>query len=319
MIWSYLQNQFWNVVKRNFKKGLIINNFHIAALQSAKAANPSDADIDKMLNRYNPLSIAVNNSYSTWKNLGGIQEANTLNVEQLIATLPERLNKWMPPIETKFAKNTPQFKAIFPNGRSGITRGGIDDKVVAVKNLSQSLKGDTDLAATKTLVDAFVGLLDAARGTQLGSKSSNNKGSESVGLALENAMLMQYRNLGLLMDKYADKPDTIASFFDLNTIRESTQTSFTGTLDPSENEAVLIHTFMAGDELRLKIIGNAAANFYLSNAANGTNSTAIEVKANEELIIEVDDFKVADYSTHRYLTVVNSSNSITTKYEAEVL
>jgi hypothetical protein len=121
------------------------------------------------------------------------------------------------------------------------------------------------------------------------------------------------------MDKYADKPDMIETYFDLETLQESTQTSFTGTLDPAENEAILVHTFMAGDELRLKIIGDAAAKFYLSNTANGINSTAVDVAANTQTIVAVDDFAVPDYATYRYLTVVNTGNSVTTKYEVEVL
>jgi hypothetical protein len=318
-MWKYTNNQFLTVAEKSYKKGLILSNYHNAALLKFKTSNPTDTDIDKLYTRYNPLAQALATAYQQWKGLGGVKEASTLNLDQLLATIPTKLNVWDPAIQGKFIKTTPEYKAILPNGRSGLTRGNKEDKVIAVKTLSESLNGITSLAAIKTQIDTFYAQILAARTTQLGSKSAMNQGSDAVSVAIESCMIMQYRNLGLLIDKYADNADLIESFFDLQTLQESTQTSFTGTLDPAENEAVLVHTFMTEDELRLKIIGDAAAKFYLSNTTNGTNSTAVEVAANTQVIIAVDDFAVSDYNTCRYLTVVNTSNSITTKYEVEVL
>ncbi len=318
-MWKYTSNQFLVATQINYKKGLILSNYHNAALLKYKTANPADTDIDKMYTRYNPLATALATAYQQWKGLGGVKQASTLNLEQLLATIPTKLNVWEPAIQGKFIKTTPEYKAIMPAGRSGLTRGSKEDKVVAIKTLSESLKGITELAAIKTQVDNFYTQVLAARTAQLGNKSAANQGGDAVANAVAACMIMQYRNLGLLMDKYADKPDMIETYFDLETLQESTQTSFTGTLDPAENEAVLVHTFMPGDELRLKIIGDAAAKFYLSNTPNGTNSIAVEVAANTQAIVTVDDFAITDYGNYRYLTVVNTGNSFTTKYEVEVL
>jgi hypothetical protein len=226
---------------------------------------------------------------------------------------------WEPAIQVKFAKTTPGYKAILPNGRSGLTRGNKEDRVSNLKTFSDALIGIADLAATKTQIDNFYTLVFAARNTQLGSKSAKGLGGKAVSAAVEACMTMQYRNLGLMIDKFEATNSSIESFFDIETLQQSNQTNFTGTLDPSENEAILIHTFMAGDELRLKIIGDAPAKFYLSNSANGVNSELVQVAANTQVIIDVVEFAVPDYATYRYLTAVNTSNSITTKYEVEVL
>lgn len=318
-MWKYLNNQFLTVGERNFKKAIILNNYHLSALQKAKTANPNDAEVDKMLTRYTPLANQLVTEYGEWKNLGGIKQASTLNVEQLLATLPTKLNLWDPAIQSKFVKTSPQFKAIFPNGKSGLSKGSKEDRVIAIKNLGIALTGIAELATIKTQVDDFYTQLEVARAAQLGNKSAASKGSEAVARAVAAAMTMQYRNLGLLIDKYYDNPQIIETYFDLATLQESTQTSFTGTLDPSENEAVLVHSFMAGDELRLKIIGNAPARFYLSNTPNGINSETVQVAGNTQLVTDVAEFAVPNYTTYRYLTVVNQSNSVTTKYEVEVL
>lgn len=318
-MWKYTSNQFIAATDRNYKKAIILNNYHVSALEKAKAANPADADIDKMLLRYSPLAIKLIADYTEWKNLGGIKEASTLNLEQLLATLQTKMNIWEPAIQSKFVKTTPEFKAILPNGRSGLTRGNKEERVLAVKNLSKALTGIADLAAIKTQVDAFYAQIEAARSTQLGSKSAKSKGSSAVASSIVDAMTMQYRNLGLLMDKHFNEPEIIESYFDLITLQESNQTSFTGTLDPAENEAVLVHTFLAGDELSIKITGNSAARFYLSNIANGVNSEMVQVAPGAAMVLDVAEFAVPDLTAYRFLTAVNPSNTDTLKYEVEVL
>lgn len=318
-MWKYISNQFLVEGTRNYKKALVLNNYHLAALTKAKAENPEDNDIDFMLNRYTPLAAELATEFAKWKNLGGIKEASTLNLEQLLATLTTKLNSWEPAIQVKHAKTTPAYKAILPNGRTGLTRGSKEERVLAIKNLSNALAGDADLASIKTQVDAFYAQIEAARATQLGNKSATTKGSDAVATAVKKAMTMQYKNLGILMDKYAENPQRIESFFDLVTLQESSQTTFTGTLDPTENEAVLVHTFMAGDELRLKVTGNAPARFYLSNTPNGINSELVQVAGNTQLVTDVAEFAVPDYSTYRYLTALNNSTTETLKYEVEVL
>jgi hypothetical protein len=318
-MWKYISNQFLVEGARNYKKALVLNNYHLAALTKAKAENPADSDIDVMLNRYAPLAAQLATEFAKWKNLGGIKEASTLNLEQLLATLATKLNAWEPAIQVKHTKTTPAYKAILPNGRTGLTRGNKEERVLAIKNLSNALAGDTDLASIKTQVDAFYAQIEAARATQLGNKSAATKGSDAVATAVKNAMTMQYKNLGILMDKYAENPQRIESFFDLATLQESSQTTFTGTLDPTENEAVLVHTFMAGDELRLKVTGNAPARFYLSNTPNGINSELVQVAGNTQLVTDVAEFAVPDYGTYRYLTALNNSTTETLKYEVEVL
>ncbi|MFY8005423.1 MAG: hypothetical protein ACOVNR_11270 [Chitinophagaceae bacterium] len=318
-MWKYLSNQFANAVDRNYKKAFIISNYHNAALLKAKTAIPTDTDVELMYNRYNPLAQNLAAEYANWKNLGGIKQANTLNLDQLLETLTTKLNVWEPAIQSKFIKTTPEYKAILPNGRSGLTKGSKDEKVTALKNLGTSLVGITELAAIKTQIDSFYNQVEQARTTQLGSKSAKGKGADALSKAVDDCMIMQYRNLGLLMNKHALQPQIIEAYFDLATLQQTNQTTFTGTLDPSENEAVLVHTFTEGDELRLKIIGNAPARFYLSNTPNGINSETVQVAANTQLVTDVAEFAAPNYSTYRYLTALNNSTTETLRYEVEVL
>jgi len=128
-----------------------------------------------------------------------------------------------------------------PNGQGGLTRCSKEERVNALKTFSDSLIGIADFAAIKSPIDSFYTLVLAARNTQPGSKSAQGQDSQAVNTAMEGYMIMQYKNLDLLMVKYASDSDIIETYFDLQTIQQSTQTSFSGTIESGENEAMIIN------------------------------------------------------------------------------
>lgn len=229
-----------------------------------------------------------------------------------------RLDNWDPRIQIVYAKTSSRYKEIFPDGRKPFYRGSKDTRIEAVNTLAQNIGPDPQLTAIYSEVTMYYTSLDTARDFQTGKKAGTKIGSSLVQDAVEAAMLMQYRNLGFLINKGGDKPQLIAPFFDVQTIRERDQRIFTGTLDPSENEAVLVHTFLADDELRLKITGDAPARFYLGSTTNATDSNFVEIAGNHEQTITLSQFGVTDYHEHRHLTVVNQSPTATTQYLVEV-
>jgi len=317
--WQYLFNQFLNATRDNYKKAVKLSNYHDADLNTKKATEPLLVPI---YNRYHSLHQRLVTEYNAWKSAGGSQEGQTLNLDQLLDLAVGMLPQWEVDVQAAgaaFLKGTPNYKTIFPNGRKSFTRGSLDDRINAFDTLAKNMIPFPPLAALMATVAGVYTNLDGARDAQEGAKGTVKTGSGKVETARAAAMTMQWRNLGFSMDAFFDKIDYIESMFDLATLRESSQRIFTGTLDPSENEAVLIHTFLADDELRLKSNGNATINFYLSDVANGVNSTPVTVNDGAETVIQISAFNVPDYGTFRYLTAVNQSAGETTQYVVEVL
>jgi len=96
------------------------------------------------------------------------------------------------------------------------------------------------------------------------------------------------------------------------------------TENTSENEAILIHTFLADDELQLEIIAatppppSTMVQFYLATTPGGTDSTAVAVEANvAPTSITAAAFGIINYATHRYLTAINT-NAMQLKYVVEL-
>lgn len=314
-LWHYLVNQFINTTKENYEKSVKLSNYHDSNLNIMKLTEPL---LVPVYNRYHPLHLTLVGEYNGWKSAGGSQKGKTSALKQLLEETYKDMPAWDVAVQNVFLPGTPDYISIFPNGRKPFTKGSIDDRINAYDTLAQNMDPYPPLAAVKALVEAAYLALDTARDRQEGAKGSVKTGSGKVEAARIAAMTMQWRDLGFAMDAFWDKTDYIESMFDLETLRESPQTQFTGTLDPLENAAVFVRTFLADDELRLKSNGNAEIWFCLSNSKNGTNSAPVKVAANTEMTIEISAFNVPDYGTYRHLTAVNQSVSEVTMYEVEI-
>ena len=311
-LWKYLENQFLVVTRKNYKKAVKLSNYHDADLNVKKATEPLLVPI---YNRYHPLHVILVSEYNKWKSAEGSMEGKTEALNQLLNdTYNDNMDSWDVAVQNVFLKGTPDYKAIFPNGRKPFTKGSVDERINAYDTLTENMDPYAGLAATKALVAAAYTALDDARDKQEGSKGTVKTGSGKVIAAVIAAMTMQWRDLGFAMDAFWDKLDYVESMFDVDTLRKKRQTRFTGTLDPSEKEEVVTRTMLGDDEIKAKSNGNAIIRLYLASTPGGTNSDFVEILANEEKKFLASEFNVPDFGTHRYLTVINTSVSEETQY-----
>ncbi len=310
-LWKYLQNQFVVATRDNFKKAVKLSNYHDADLNAKKATQPL---LVAIYNRYHPLHLTLITEYNSWKSSQGSQKGKTSALEQLLEATYLNMNAWDVQVQVVFPKGTPEYISIFPEGRKPFTKGSVDERINAYDTLAKNLEPYAPLATTRDAVAESYAALDAARDAQEGSKGNVKVDSGKVDAARMAVMTMQYRNLGFAMDNFTDNIDYIESMFDLETLRDSQQTHFTGTLQPSETKAVVTRTMLEDDTIRAKSNGNAIIKLYLASTPGGINSTAVEVLANEEKTFAASAFGSIDFATHRYLTVVNMSASETTQF-----
>jgi hypothetical protein len=325
--WHYIIDQFVTSTEGNYKKTLKLSNYHHSYLNTMQINYPTDPDWSTLYNRYDPFHQAYESAYSNWKATGGTQKGQTANVDQLLKLLTARVANWDIQVQNvpNFQKGMPGYIELFPQGRKTFSRGGKIERIKAVETLGKKLLNLPQFVALGGMVSAYHTQLNAANDTQESSKGLTKAMSTEVEIRRVETMTEQYRNLGFLINKSAEHPERIAPFFDLNVLRESNQVMFTGTLDPQETEAVLIHTFLADDELVLSIKGDPAipagtmVQFYLVPVAGGVNGTPVSVEANgAPLTITAADFGVTNYGTHRFLTAVNT-HLLELHYEVELL
>lgn len=317
MTWHYLSNQFLTVTERNYKKAYELSVFHDSALAQAVKDNSKDPDYTFLYNRYHPVHLAYVAAYTQWDSAGGNRQGETLNVSQLLALLPSKLDDWDPAVQIVYKKNTPGFKKIFPNKRKPFNSGTIDQRIAAVNTLAENIGDDPKLVDTKTGVTDFYTLLSTARGTQDGSKSTTDTRSKEVNAARIPAMQLQYAATGFFMNKFYENPEMATAYFDVQLLRDIEQSIFTGTAKPNVIVDVFTHTFSASDEVRIKATGKEGFTTYLTNQPGTVYGAGISVKAGEQAIVPVDDFKVPDLLVYRYVTIENTNGDVTS-FEIEI-
>lgn len=304
-LWSFVINMFLNATKTSYKKTLKLSNYHDSALQRAAASDPAFVPI---YDRYHTPHENFKQKYNEWISAGGSQEGQTLNVKQQLKLAKAKVGDWDIDIQVVYKKTTPRYKSIFPDGRKPFNRGGLDDKINAFDILSRNIGTDPALTAVKTDVDATYLLLDTARDSQEGAKADKKHGSGNVETARVAIMTLQYRNAAWVLDNFYDtRVSLCTTLIDLETLRDKQQTHFTLTLGIGDTKPVLVRTFVADDELRLKVDGDGPVVFYLASTPGGTNSSPVTRNSNQDAKATISEFNVPDYGSHRYLTVVNQS------------
>jgi hypothetical protein len=304
-IWKYEENQFLRSTRHSHVRVLKLSTYHKAMLRKMLIEEPAEPLWTLLHDRYMPLHQAVEDAYTKWRGAQGTQKGDTYGVRQLLALMTGKLNVWQPQVEVVYACTTPTFITLFPQGRKAFTRANFDDRIAAVGALAKALLDYPALVAVQADVAAFHTLLKTARSGQNGAKGMRANRSNGMRKARFNAMTMQYRNLGLLMDHYWDRPGMMGHFFDLVTLRDKQQRLFTATLDPGEVHPLLVHTFLPDEQMEMHVVGNEGpATFFLASYAGGADSTPVTIAANEKRTVAASDFGDADLGTHRYLTAI---------------
>lgn len=307
--WKYVDNQFLVSTRTSYRKALKLSNWHDSNLNTLQATEPA---LVPLYNRYHPLHTAYVAAYSLWGSAKGTQEGQTQNVKELLKQALLDLDVWDVQIQVVHAKGTVRYKELFPDGRLPFNQGTLETRINAFDALSDAIGAEVALAAVKVLVDATYTALDTARDTQSGAKGGRKVKSGAVEAARVAIMDMQYRDMAVVLDAfYTDRETMCKALFDLETLRNPEQTTFTANLAAAEVRTMATRTLLPDDMIRAKVTGPGPLKLYLATTEGGNDSTAIDLATDEEKTFPASDFGITDYSTHRHLTAHNGSGAAT--------
>ena len=320
--WQYATNQFLNATKKSYLLALILSKAHDSYLLQKTIDFPLDPDWSLLYARYHPLHVAYSASYAQWVASGGSLKGKTKSLKLFFKGMPAYLDLWIGEIVKFHPKASPRYMELLPQERKPFTKGKIETKINAISALSDVIGSEADLSGLKILVDDAFTEVDNIRIAQGGAKSTKGTGSTNVETARISAMNMQYRNLGFLMDKYFETPLLIEPCFDLLNLRKGVQSLFTRGMKLTETSPIVERTFLATDVMRIKVKANHTSTdsvtVYLATTIGGTDSTGVNVVNGHEAKIEMSDFGITDYATHRFMTAVTHSNALVAELMIEV-
>jgi hypothetical protein len=319
MEWHYLQNQFDNATDGSFRLMLTVTNDHYAKLQAQQA----DADILALLNRTQPVHEGYLDQYSAWKSSEGLYKAATDATEALLEQLSSTLaRQWDTAIMVQYDKGTSEHTALLPNGRIPFQQGTRDERVAAVKTLGLTLADFAPLAALKVLVDDFHTTLKDARDAQQSKEQLADQQRTDMETARLAIAVMQYRNLGSLIDKFGATPDQVFNYFEVSLLqRKATDTpptveEFSGTVGPMSTANI---TSGISPKATIIITNTGTVALRFCDAPDGI--TACTVNGMDVPPGGVFEAKGSDFpnSTNVFLNVTNNDPSIEGNYNVEVV
>ena len=314
---KFIDNQMEIETHNSFRESVVLSKHHDAGLLALIATYPC---LQERYDLYHPAHLLLVAGYNSWDSTDAVKQGGRLNVEILFYAAKQTLSTvWMPAILVLYKKASARFRSIFPNGMKPFNNGGIDEKIESFNTLSKNIGVDTNLTTIKSAVDTTYTQLTIARSAQTGAKSANTISSDALEVLRVNAMVLQYRNVGFVMDNLFDNRETVlATIIDLVTLREKAQSVYTGSILHGKTINILAHTFLDTDSVSVKIVGVGTYKLFLSSTITGIDSTAITVTANMKTIIKVSDFTVTDFANHRFLNLMSESGESAT-YRIELL
>jgi hypothetical protein len=272
-IWHYASNQFDNATKTSFKAMSIFSPDHKARLNAEK----SDPDILALLSRYTPVDDAYNSAYTSWIAANGIHEGETLRVNNYLDELSNlKIKQWDSQVRVEFLEDTPDYKIIFPSGREPFQKGGMDQRIYEVRALSERLTPYAALSTTKTDVDDFYTLISGARALQQTAEETIRQKSDSHEFKRIDCAVMQYGDLGKLMDKFRATPEQITRFFDLTILQRRAAPDVPKIVVIAGGDTVNVFSEGITDETQFVISNVGTTNIKVCRGATA-NSACIDI------------------------------------------
>ena len=314
--WKFIVNTFYSRTFQSMKNALSLTQDHLAKL----TANETDADILAIKTAYLPLHTAFITANNQLDSRLGIYKGKTQTFEEMLEELSKvKINEWRGQVFAVFPEGTDNATAIFPRDRQPFQSDTYDERVEAVNTLSLTLATYTaqpSLVALSASVQAYYLTLSSARALQ-----QNNEGTvATLRTNLKEAHLLMcqgmYKNLGLLMAKYYQNPETIADYFDLTLLRD------TGGTEPivldgniNSTQVLNLNALLPDanvDENSVLTMKNTSASaaqlyFYAADAADKKPDGFVSVMLNpgEELSRSVAD--IGFNETNIYFNIYNPS------------
>jgi len=278
--WIYLINPMLVATRDSYRLAVRISTWHDSALNAASA----DPYFLVLYNLYHPLHLGLVNRYDAWRAQIGLQQGATLNLNQKLNTLSgTKIQEWDIDIQNVYPQGTPEYMSLLPNHRTPFQTGSQNDRIQAVRSLSNAIGTDAALAAVKADVDAFYTLANTALTAQKGSITVTKTLSDNVETARVPMCVQQYANLGALVTKYAADPSQANQYFDEEAIRNPQQVLFTGIVKKLKAKTIVKRTFDAGSNLKLENPGNTELKFYLAQVKGAQpGATTVTLAAGEQ-------------------------------------
>ena len=312
---KYSSNQYLSQTADSHDKAVKLGVFHVAKIKALRDASPLDADYILMYDRSAPLTADAQTKYNVYYHTEDAQIGQGKLIDLRVKGIKGKTGKardWFNRISAIYLISDPaRLAAIFPHGLKPF-RGKKDAIIQALNTLSLNIGDDANvlMVAIKAEVDAEYTFLNPGRNDQVSAIALTGIKSGDVDASCHAIMVMEYRNIGLMIDKWPANPDDIQeSIHDMELLLSKQQKIWDIHLDPLENKDIATRTQVFNSKFKAKVIGGGAK-MYLASTPNGIDSDPVVLVDGIEKDFTAADFHVADYGVNRHITIISSAGVI---------
>ena len=219
--WKYTENTFEIVTQGSFKLMHILITDHVARCRHLSEAHPAEALFAGALLDATAARENWQGCYAAWQSCRGRYKGATqafYNELQVLSGL--KIRQWLVAVQVLHLEGSPPYIALFPRGRKPFQKGGLDQRVNAVKILSQTLDGMAGLEALQAEVAAYYTLLEGLRLTQQQLETELDTCSAALETRRVATARLLYKNLARFMLVWWETPVRVEDGFDMSYVRE---------------------------------------------------------------------------------------------------
>jgi len=224
--WNVTTNLFETATRRRYAVMDALIRDHAARCSARPGREVHDPELAAISARATAACTAWEIAYLHWRTGRSTQRGRTHGVRELLEDLRgKRIGLWQVMVQNAeidqrvWLKGSTGFASLFPDGRRPFQQGGIDSRIAAVAALAAKLAEIPAMAHVADLVSAFSDRLTNARKSQQQEGGSRELRAAALEAQRRAAALVLYRNMARLMEKYAETPAVILTFFDLRNVR----------------------------------------------------------------------------------------------------
>jgi hypothetical protein len=225
--WDITTNLFETTTRRRFAVMDTLIRDHAARCAAHAGRETRDPELATISARATAACTSWEIAYLHWRTSRSTQRGRTHGVRELLKDLRgKRIALWQVMVQNteidqrSWLKGTPGFASLFPAGRRPFQQGSIDSRIAAVATLAGRLAQIPSMAPVTLLVRTFLDEVTNARRSQQHEGSSREMRAAAVEVQRCAAALVLYKNMARLMEKYAEAPNLILTFFDLTDLKK---------------------------------------------------------------------------------------------------
>lgn len=236
--WKLVENHFDLITQHSRKRMNAIALDHLNRLLSIKG----NIHVSALYTRTQPLVVTWSEHYTVWLNTKAVFQGACrqleLKLEELAAT---RSEKWDATVATVYAQQLSKYQQIFPLGRTPLLTGAVDDRITELQALAARVRSLGDLDSLAREIESYTTELEVLRTVQQRLEVEVANTRAALEPHRRQLATMLYRNLGALIEIYAEDPDQLGAFYDLQLLQEPGTADEDDVPEPQPSEEVSTH------------------------------------------------------------------------------